>query len=160
VIPTSIHKKDEPKEGEDSGKRSLTADQIVRTVQAVLRDDSRGRLKNFVTTCNNCSLCSEACQYLISNGHDPQSYFASQIKKYLGELILNGGRVSPDLIRRMAKIVYAEVDYGSEGDMRCPFGGDVGYLMGVGKSICQELGVTPQNTHKGAPKVRQRRKLS
>lgn len=154
---TVIQDEDEHEGGEDRGQRPLTADQIIRTVQALLRDDSRGRLKNYVTTCNNCSLCSEACQYLITNGHDPRSFLAGQIKKYLGELILHGGRVSPDLIQRMAKIVYADVNYGQEGDMRCPFGVDVGYLMAVVRCICQELGVTSQNGQKGALKDQERR---
>jgi len=130
--------------GLDDSIKKLTPERIERVVRHVFDRECAARLKIFVDTCVHCGLCAEACHTYVSRDNDPWFAPVSKVKNTIWELMKRKGKVSPEFIRRMARIVFTECAVCRRCSMYCPFGIDIAYLLLVGRRICSLLGVVPK----------------
>ena len=130
-------------DGLDVGASRLTPQRIEETIIRVLKGETGARLKAYVETCIHCGLCSEACQYYLSNDKDPQFSPVGKVKQTLWEMIRKKGKVDAAFIKRASHIASIECNACKRCSMYCPFGIDIAYMMLVVRRICHLLGVTP-----------------
>ena len=130
-------------EGLFVGASKLTPARIEKVINKVLKGETGGRLKAYVETCIHCGLCSEACQYYLSNDKDPKYSPVGKVKQTLWEMIRKRGRVDAEFIKRASQIASIECNACKRCAMYCPFGIDIAYMMLVVRRICHLLGVTP-----------------
>jgi Fe-S oxidoreductase len=130
--------------GVDEQIKKLTPERIQRTIQRVLKQESAARLKVYLQTCVHCGLCAEACHTYLSRDRDPDYAPVAKVKDTLWEMVKRKGRVSPEFIKRAARIAFTECGACRRCSMYCPFGIDIAYLMMTVRRICALLGVVPQ----------------
>jgi Fe-S oxidoreductase len=61
------------------------------------------------------------------------------------ELIKKKGKVSPEFMKQVARIVFCECNLCRRCSMYCPFGLDIAYQIGMVRRMCFLLGLVPQN---------------
>ena len=130
-------------EGLDKGAARLTPERIKQAVDQIFSGESGARLKTYVATCAHCGLCADSCHVYLSNDKDPKYSPAGKVKRTLGLLLKNKGRVTPEQIRDMSEIASTECNVCKRCSMYCPFGIDVAYLMLTVRRLCHLCGVTP-----------------
>ena len=131
--------------GIDDTVAKLTPEKIKSVVERVLEKEAAARLKIYLDTCVRCGLCADSCHTYLSRGRDPLFAPVSKVKNTIWELVRRKGRVSPEFIRQMARIVYTECNGCRRCSMYCPFGIDMAYLIFLGRRICSLLGAVPKN---------------
>ncbi len=130
-------------EGLERGVQKLTAEQIAKVINRVLKGEAGARLKAYVETCIHCGLCSEACHYYLSHDNEPRWSPVGKVKQTLWEMIRRKGKVDAEFIKSAATIAATECNLCKRCAMYCPFGIDIAYLMLVVRRITHLLGVTP-----------------
>jgi Fe-S oxidoreductase len=118
-------------------------DDVQAAVQRVLNKETAARLKVYLETCVHCGLCAEACHTYLSRDNDPLFSPVAKVKNTLWELVKHNGRVPPEKIRDMARIVYTECGVCRRCSMYCPFGIDIAYLLLTVRRICHLLCMVP-----------------
>jgi Fe-S oxidoreductase len=124
--------------------KKLTPEKIQHVVQRVFNKESAARLQVYLNTCVHCGLCAEACHTYVSRDHDPRFAPVSKVRDTIWELIKKKGKVEPEKIKDMARIVFTECGACRRCSMYCPFGIDIAYLILVMRRICNLLGVVPK----------------
>ncbi|HZV45757.1 MAG TPA: 4Fe-4S dicluster domain-containing protein [Thermodesulfovibrionales bacterium] len=132
--------------GFDETVKNLTTEKIEKAVNAVLNiGKNAGRFMAPLETCIHCALCSDACHWYLSHGKDPTYAPVAKVKMTLWELIKRKGKVSPEFMKQVARIVFCECNLCRRCSMYCPFGLDIAYQLGMVRRICFILGLVPQN---------------
>ena len=132
--------------GFDETVKNLTPEKIEKVVNAVLNiGKNAARFMAPLETCIHCALCSEACHWYQSHGKDPTYAPVAKVKMTLWELIKRKGKVSPEFMKQVARIVFCECNLCRRCSMYCPFGLDIAYQLGMVRRICFILGLVPQN---------------
>jgi len=132
--------------GFDETVKKLTPEKIEKVVNAVLNaGKNAGRFMAPIETCIHCALCSEACHWYLSHDKDPTYAPVAKVKMTLWELIKRKGKVSPEFMKQVARIVFTECNLCRRCSMYCPFGLDIAYQLGMIRRICFLLGLVPQN---------------
>ncbi|MEJ2722709.1 MAG: (Fe-S)-binding protein [bacterium] len=129
--------------GLDETIKKLTPETIQAAVQRVLTKETAARLKVYLDTCVHCGLCADACHTFVSRDKDPLFAPVSKVKQTLWRLVDTKGRIAPEELRAMARIVFTECGVCRRCSMYCPFGIDIAYLLLVVRRICSLLGVVP-----------------
>lgn len=127
----------------EEGLAHLTQEQITRTVNQVLEQETGARFKTYVETCMRCGLCADACSFFLSNDRDPSRMPAGKVKQTVWEMLEKKGRVSKDFLRRAVRIAHLECNVCRRCSMYCPFGIDIAYMMLLVRRIIHKLGITP-----------------
>jgi len=130
--------------GVDEQIKKLTPERIQQTIQRVLKKESAARLKVYLQTCVHCGLCADACHTYLSRDKDPDFAPVAKVKDTIWEMVKRKGRVSPEFIKKAARIAFTECGACRRCSMYCPFGIDIAYLMMTVRRICALLGVVPQ----------------
>ncbi|KPJ95464.1 MAG: ferredoxin [Gemmatimonas sp. SG8_17] len=130
--------------GLDDTIKKLTPEKIEQAVNHVMTKETAARLQIYIDTCIHCGLCAEGCHTFLSRDGDPAFAPVGKVKNTLWELVKRNGRVSPETLRRMARIAYTECNVCRRCSMYCPFGIDIAYLLLTVRRICSLLGVVPQ----------------
>jgi len=130
--------------GIDESIKKLTPGQIEKVIRRVLDEESAARLRVYLDTCVHCGLCSEACHTYVSRDKDPDYAPVAKVKDTLWEMVKRKGRVSPEFIKKCARIAFTECGACRRCSMYCPFGIDIAYLIMTVRRICSLLGVVPQ----------------
>ena len=130
--------------GIDDGVAALTPDRIEKVIRHVLDKESAARLQVYLETCVRCGLCSEACHTYLSRDRDPSFAPVAKVKDTLWQLAKQRGKVSPEVIKRAARIAFTECGACRRCSMYCPFGIDIAYLIMTVRRICSLLEVVPQ----------------
>lgn len=132
--------------GLDETIKGLTLEKIEKVINSVLSlRKTSARFKVPLETCVHCGLCSNACQWYLSNDKDPTYSPVGKVRLTLWEMVKKGGKVSPDFIRNCARVAFTECNLCRRCSMYCPFGIDIAYQIGMVRRICFLLGVVPQN---------------
>ncbi len=134
-----------PDPGIDKAIAKLTTERIEQVVNQVLDNETAARMKIYLNTCVHCGLCSEACHTYLSRDKDPRFSPVGKVKQTLWRLLETKGRIKPDELRDMSRIVYTECGTCRRCSMYCPFGIDIAYLIMTVRRICNLLEVVPQN---------------
>jgi Fe-S oxidoreductase len=66
-----------------------------------------------------------------------------KVKSTVWELVKQDGKVSPEILKDMARIAFTECGACRRCSMYCPFGIDISYLIMQVRHICSLLGVVP-----------------
>ncbi|WP_051920343.1 (Fe-S)-binding protein [Thermodesulfobacterium hydrogeniphilum] len=132
-----------PDMGLDERVSQLTTEQIERVIKRVIGKQT-ARLKSIIETCMHCGLCSDACQWYISNDRDPTYAPVAKIRMTLGEMIKRNFKVDPEFIKFCARVVFTECNICHRCSMYCPFGLDITAIIRLVRRICFILGVVPQ----------------
>ncbi len=127
-----------------TGASRLQPEQIEKTINSVISNETGARFKTYIDTCVRCGLCAEACHFYLSHDGDPTFSPAAKVKQTLGEIVKNKGRVSPDFMRLASEISFTECNLCRRCAMYCPFGIDIAYMMLTMRRMCYKLGVVPQ----------------
>ena len=122
----------------------LTPERIEKVINRVLKQESAARLKMYLETCVHCGLCSDACHTYLSRDKDPDFAPVAKVKDTLWEMVKKKGKVSPEFIKKAARIAFTECGACRRCSMYCPFGIDIAYLIMTVRRICSLLGVVPQ----------------
>ncbi|MBF0226260.1 MAG: (Fe-S)-binding protein [Desulfobacterales bacterium] len=130
--------------GLDKGVEKLNSEQIEKTINKMLKEETGARFKTYAEICAHCGLCSEACHFYLSNDKDPKFSPAGKVKQTISVILENKGKVDSQFIRNAAEICYTECNLCKRCSMYCPFGIDIAYMMLTMRRICHLLGVTPQ----------------
>ena len=130
--------------GIDEQIAKLTPERIEKVVNRVLKQESAARLKMYLETCVHCGLCSEACHTYLSRDKDPDFAPVAKVKDTLWEMVKKKGKVSPEFIKKAARIAFTECGACRRCSMYCPFGIDIAYLIMTVRRICSLLGVVPR----------------
>ena len=130
--------------GLDESVKRLTPERIEQVVNHVLSNETAARLQTYIDTCVHCGLCAEGCHTYLSRDGDPAFSPVGKVRNTLWELAKRKGRVSPETLRRMARIAFTECNVCRRCSMYCPFGIDIAYLLLTVRRICSLLGVVPQ----------------
>jgi Fe-S oxidoreductase len=130
--------------GIDDAIARLQPQEIERTINRVIKQETAARLKVYLQTCVHCGLCSEACHTYLSRNRDPDFAPVAKVKDTLWEMVRRKGRVDGAFIKRAARIAYTECGACRRCSMYCPFGIDIAYLIMLVRRICARLGVVPQ----------------
>lgn len=132
--------------GFDETVKKLTTEKIEKVVNAVLNIGKNGaRFMAPLETCIHCALCSTACHWYLSHGKDPTYTPVAKVKMTLWELIKRKGKVSPEFMKQVARIVFCECNLCRRCSMYCPFGLDIAFQLGMVRRMCFVLGLVPQN---------------
>ena len=129
--------------GLDDAVAKLTPEKIQAVVQRVLTKETAARLRVYIESCVHCGLCAEGCHTYLSRDNDPRFAPVAKVKNTLWELVKKKGRVSPERLRDMARIVYTECGVCRRCSMYCPFGIDIAYLLLTVRRMCHLLGMVP-----------------
>jgi Fe-S oxidoreductase len=129
--------------GIDDAIERLTPEKIQSAVQRVLTKESAARLKIYLETCVHCGLCAEGCHTYLSRNKDPMFSPVGKVKSTVWELVKQDGKVSPEILKDMARIAFTECGACRRCSMYCPFGIDISYLIMQVRRICSLLGVVP-----------------
>ena len=132
-----------PDIGLDETIKRLTPEKIEKTIKAVLGGRS-ARIKAVLETCIHCGLCSEACQWYLSNDKDPTYAPVAKMRMTIWEMLKRDGKVDAEFIKQCARIVFTECNICHRCSMYCPYGLDVTFIIGMVRRICFLLGVVPQ----------------
>jgi Fe-S oxidoreductase len=132
-----------PDVGLDETIKRLTPEKIEKTIKAVLGGRS-ARIKAVLDTCIHCGLCSEACQWYLSNDKDPTYAPVAKMRMTIWEMIKRDGKVDAEFIKQCARIVFTECNICHCCSMYCPYGLDITFIIGMVRRICFLLGVVPQ----------------
>jgi Fe-S oxidoreductase len=130
--------------GIDEGVAKLTPERIEAVIRHVLDNECAARLKVYLETCVRCGLCSNACHTYLSRDQDPDFAPVAKVRDTLWAMVQAKGRVSPELIKKAARIAFTECGACRRCSMYCPFGIDIAYLMITVRRICSLLEVVPQ----------------
>ena len=130
--------------GLDDTIKDLTPEKIEKAIKAVLPAQLSARIKAILETCIHCGLCSEACQWYISNDKDPTYAPVAKMRMTIWEILKRGGKVDAEFIKQTARIVFTECNICHRCSMYCPYGLDVTFIIGLVRRICFLLGVVPQ----------------
>ncbi|MEW6163159.1 MAG: 4Fe-4S dicluster domain-containing protein [Nitrospirota bacterium] len=134
-----------PDIGLDETVKRLTPEKIEKTINSVLNlRKNSGRFLAPLETCIHCALCSEACQWYLSNDKDPTYAPVAKVRMTLWEMIKRNGKVDAEFIKQCARIVFTECNICHRCSMYCPYGIDLTYQIGMVRRICFLLGVVPQ----------------
>src|SRR4030043_1309613 len=132
--------------GLDETVKNLTPEKIEKAINAGLNlRKSAARLAAPLETCIHCALCSDACHWYLSHDKDPTYAPVAKVKMTLWELIKRKGKVSPEFMKQVARIVFCECNLCRRCSMYCPFGLDIAFQLGMVRRICFILGLVPQN---------------
>lgn len=129
--------------GLDDTIRRLTPDKIKKAYKAVFGKKT-ARIKSIIETCMHCGLCSEACQWYLSNDRDPTYAPVAKLRMTAWELIKRDGEVDGEFIKQTSRIVFTECNICHRCSMYCPFGLDITFIIGLVRRMCFMLGVVPQ----------------
>jgi ferredoxin len=132
-----------PDVGLDESIKQLTPEKIEKTIKAVIGKQT-ARIKVVMETCIHCGLCSEACQWYLSNDKDPTYAPVSKMRMTIWEMIKREGKVDAEFIKQCARIVFTECNICHRCSLYCPYGLDVTFIIGMVRRICFLLGVVPQ----------------
>ncbi len=102
------------------------------------------RIKAVLETCIHCGLCSEACQWYLSNDKDPTYAPVAKMRMTIWEMLKRDGKVDAEFIKQCARIVFTECNICHRCSMYCPYGLDITFIIGMVRRICFLLGVVPQ----------------
>jgi Fe-S oxidoreductase len=130
--------------GIDESIAKLTPERIEKTILRVLKKENSGRLKVYLETCVHCGLCSEGCHTYLSRDKDPDFAPVAKVKETLWVMVKRKGKVSPEFIKKCARIAFTECGACRRCSMYCPFGIDIAYMIMIVRRICNLLGVVPQ----------------
>jgi Fe-S oxidoreductase len=130
--------------GIDEQIKKLTPERIEQVINRVLKKESAARLQVYLETCVHCGLCSDACHTYLSRDKDPDFAPVAKVKDTLWVMIKKKGKVSPEFIKKAARIAFIECGACRRCSMYCPFGIDISYLIMTVRRICSLLGVVPQ----------------
>jgi heterodisulfide reductase subunit C len=133
-----------PDPGLDETIKDLTPEKIEKAIKAVLPPTLLARLRGPLETCIHCGLCSEACQWYISNDKDPTYAPVAKMRMTIWEMIKRNGKVDAEFIYQTARIVFTECNICHRCSMYCPFGLDITFIIGLVRRICFLLNVVPQ----------------
>ncbi len=133
-----------PDVGLDESIKVLTPEKIEKTIKAVLPEKLSARIKVVLETCIHCGLCSEACQWYLSNDKDPTYAPVAKMRMTIWEMIKRDGKVDAEFIKQCARIVFTECNICHRCSLYCPYGLDVTFIIGMVRRICFLLGVIPQ----------------
>jgi len=95
-------------EGLDKGIENLTQDRIDKAINQVLSGETGARFKAYVETCVHCALCADACHIYLSRDRDPKFSPAGKVKRTIGEIVKNKGKVGPEFIRQASEVASTE----------------------------------------------------
>jgi ferredoxin len=132
-----------PDKGLDETIAGLTPEKIEKTIKAVIGGRS-ARIKAVLNTCIHCGLCSEACQWYLSNDKDPTYAPVAKMRMTIWEMLKRDGKVDAEFIKQCARIVFTECNICHRCSMYCPYGLDITFIIGLVRRICFLLGVMPQ----------------
>ena len=139
--------------GVDDAIEKLTPEQIERTINDTIDNETSARLKVYLQTCVRCGLCAEACHTFLSHDKDPHYAPVSKVKETLWEMVKRKGKVDKAFLRNAAQIAFLECGACRRCSMYCPFGIDIAYLTMVVRRILHKMEIVPQylqdtvNTH-------------
>lgn len=133
-----------PDPGLDETIKDLTPEKIEKAIKAVLPPTLTARLRGPLETCIHCGLCSEACQWYVSNDKDPTYAPVAKMRMTIWEILKRNGKVDAEFIKQTARIVFTECNICHRCSMYCPFGLDVTFIIGLVRRICFLLNVVPQ----------------
>ncbi|RLB55885.1 MAG: (Fe-S)-binding protein [Deltaproteobacteria bacterium] len=129
--------------GIDQAVDKLEPARIEAVIRRVLGAGCGARLKVYLQTCVHCGLCADACHTYLSRDRDPDFAPVAKVKETIWEMVKRQGRVSPEFIKKCARIAYTECGACRRCSMYCPFGIDIAYLIMLVRRICALLGVVP-----------------
>jgi len=132
-----------PDVGLDESVKLLTPEKIEKIIKAVIGKQT-ARIKAVMETCIHCGLCSEACQWYLSNDKDPTYAPVAKMRMTIWEMIKRDGKVDAEFIKQTARIVFTECNICHRCSLYCPYGLDITYIIGIVRRICFLLGVMPQ----------------
>lgn len=132
-----------PDVGLDESIKDLTPEKIEKTIKAVLGART-ARIRAVLETCIHCGLCSNACQWYLSNDKDPTYAPVAKMRMTIWEMLKRDGKVDAEFIKQCARIVFTECNICHRCSMYCPFGLDVTFIIGLVRRVCFLLGVVPQ----------------
>jgi Fe-S oxidoreductase len=132
-----------PDTGLDESIKSLKSEEIENTIKAVIGKQS-ARITAVLDTCIHCGLCSEACQWYLSNDKDPTYAPVAKMRMTIWEMIKRNYKVDAEFIKQCARIVFTECNICHRCSMYCPYGLDITFIIGMVRRICFLLGVVPQ----------------
>ena len=139
-----LEKRPEVKDdGLDETIKKLTPEKIQKVIKHVLDKETGARLKTYTDTCVHCGLCSTACHTCISHDMDPSWAPVAKVKDTMWEILKHDGKMSPEFIRKAARIAFTECGVCRRCSMYCPFGIDIAYIMLTVRRMCSLLGVVP-----------------
>jgi Fe-S oxidoreductase len=130
--------------GIDEPLKKLTPARIEAVIRRVLEKESAARLKVYVETCVRCGLCAEGCHTFLSRDRDPDFAPVAKVKDTLWVMVRERGRVTPEFLRKAARIAFTECGACRRCSQYCPLGIDIAYLMMTVRRICSLLGVVPR----------------
>ena len=129
--------------GLDESIKGLSPEKIEKTINAVLGART-ARIKAVLDTCIHCALCSEACQWYLSNDKDPTYAPVAKMRMTIWEMLKRDGKVDAEFIKQAARIVFTECNICHRCSMYCPYGLDITFIIGLVRRVCYVLGVVPQ----------------
>jgi len=129
--------------GLDESIKGLSPEKIEKTIKAVLGART-ARIKAVLDTCIHCALCSEACQWYLSNDKDPTYAPVAKMRMTIWEMLKRDGKVDAEFIKQAARIVFTECNICHRCSMYCPYGLDITFIIGLVRRVCYVLGVVPQ----------------
>jgi len=129
--------------GLDESIKGLSPEKIEKTIKAVLGART-ARIKGVLDTCIHCALCSEACQWYLSNDKDPTYAPVAKMRMTIWEMLKRDGKVDAEFIKQAARIVFTECNICHRCSMYCPYGLDITFIIGLVRRVCYVLGVVPQ----------------
>jgi heterodisulfide reductase subunit C len=129
--------------GLDESIKGLSPEKIEKTIKAVLGART-ARIRAVLDTCIHCALCSEACQWYLSNDKDPTYAPVAKMRMTIWEMLKRDGKVDAEFIKQAARIVFTECNICHRCSMYCPYGLDITFIIGLVRRVCYVLGVVPQ----------------
>jgi Fe-S oxidoreductase len=114
------------------------------TIMSILNGALGARMKLWLKSCYHCGLCADSCFFYLAHGKDPKYMPSYKVIKTLGEISKRKGKVSRQFLEEAADIVFGNCTGCRRCSMYCPFGIDIGVMLGTVRAICAAYDLSPE----------------
>lgn len=113
-------------------------------IMNILNNALGARMKLWLKSCYHCGLCADSCFFYLAHGKDPKYMPSYKVIKTLGEISRRKGKVSRQFLEEAADIVFGDCTGCRRCSMYCPFGIDIGVMLGTVRAICAAYDLSPE----------------
>jgi Fe-S oxidoreductase len=112
-------------------------------LKATLNKSFGSRLKTWLEICAKCGLCADSCFLYLANNKDPKQVPSYKVQTTLGEIVRKKGNVDGKFMQHVMDVAWSQCTCCNRCALYCPFGIDVGIMMGYTRGLCFSQGFVP-----------------
>lgn len=115
----------------------------VAKIRSILKTNDGARMRSWLSICARCGLCADSCFFYTANNKDPKLSPAYKVINTVGKMYRKKGRVSRQWLLEAKEVLWGQCTMCRRCSLFCPFGIDMATMIGVGRAVCNSMGILP-----------------